>query len=108
MRPVCPRCGLRTDRGEADAFIGGYTINFVAAELLAALTLVVVLLATWPDVPWRGLMWGGAALMIVLPMLFFPFSRTLWLAIDLTFRPAHEDDFTVRGQRGSTPASDEG
>lgn len=102
MRPVCPRCGLKTDRGEADAFIGGYTVNFVTAEVTAAALMLVTLLATWPDVPWRALMLGGVALMVLLPILFFPFSRTVWLAIDLSFRPPREEDFTVRPGPAST------
>lgn len=98
IREVCPGCGLRTDRGEPDAFIGGYTVNFVTAEVVAAVVLTAVVFATWPSVPWRVVMWGGAALMAALPVVFYPFSRTLWLAIDLTFRPPREEDFTVRPQ----------
>lgn len=108
MKPVCPRCGLRTDRGEADYFIGGYTVNFVTAELTAAVGMLIVVVATWPTVPWRGLMWGGVALMVALPIAFYPYSRTLWLAIDLTFRPPHEGDFTARPGPASTPARREG
>lgn len=108
MQPVCPRCGLRTDRGEADYFIGGYTVNFVTAEVAAALAMLAVLLTTWPAVPWRLLLWGGVALMILLPIGFFPFSRTLWLGIDVTFRPPQESDFTARPAPGSTPDWREG
>lgn len=108
MHPVCPRCGLRTDRGEADHFIGAYTVNFVTAEVAAALAMLGVLLATWPDVPWRLLLWGGVTLMILLPIAFYPFSRTLWLAVDVTFRPPHEGDFTVRPRPDSTPDPREG
>lgn len=32
------------------------------------------------------------ALMVTLPFLFFPFSRTLWLAVDLCFRPEEPGD----------------
>ena len=106
IRPACPRCGLKTDRGEADAFIGGYTVNFVTAEVTAAAAMVVALLLTWPEVPWRALTFGGVTLMIVLPVLFHPFSRTLWLALDLTFRAPHEGDFTVRP--ASTPDAEPG
>lgn len=108
MRPVCPRCGLRTDRGEADAFIGGYTVNFVTAEVVAAAAMALLLIVTWPDVPWRALMWGGVLLMACLPIVFYPFSRTLWLAIDLTFRPPHDGDFTVRPDPPSTPGAGAG
>jgi uncharacterized protein (DUF983 family) len=108
MKPVCPGCGLKTDRGEPDYFIGGYTLNFVTAELVAVSVLGLTVLARWPVVPWRGLMWGGALLMVLMPLLFYPFSRTLWLAIDLTFRPAEEKDFTARPEAPSTLPSDAG
>jgi len=108
MKPVCPGCGLKTDRGEPDYFIGGYTINFVMAELVAVSVLVLTALVRWPDVPWRGLMWGGALLMVLMPLLFYPSSRTLWLAIDLTFRAAEENDFTARQEVPSTLPNDAG
>ncbi len=103
IHAVCPRCGLRSDRGESDAFIGGYVVNFVTAELAAALLIGITVALTWPVVPWRALMWGGAALMVALPILFFPHSRSVWLAIDLTFRPPREADFAVRPAPPSTP-----
>ena len=37
--------------------------------------------------------WGGVALMIALPLLFLPFSRTLWIVFDLIFRPSVRGDF---------------
>jgi uncharacterized protein (DUF983 family) len=108
IRPVCRNCGLKTDRGEPDYFIGGYTVNFVTAELVAVGVLALVVFMRWPEVPWRGLMWGGALLMVLMPLLFYPHSRTIWLAIDLTFRPAEEKDFTARSEPPSTPARDAG
>ena len=102
MQPVCRGCGLKTDRGEADAFIGGYTVNFVVAEVCATMVMFAVLVVTWPAVPWRALMFGGVVLMTVLPVLFYPFSRMFWLAIDLTFQPPAEADFTVRPGAAST------
>lgn len=87
LKYECPLCGLTLDRGEPDYWIGGYAVNFVAAELLVVGILVVVGLATWPDVPWALVQWGGVALAILTPILFFPFSRVLWLAWDYCFRP---------------------
>jgi hypothetical protein len=34
----------------------------------------------------------AAVLCVALPFVFFPFSRTLWLAWDLSFRPAEPGD----------------
>ena len=64
--------------------------NIVVAELIFAAIFVVALLATWPTPPWTLLTYGGAALMVFLPVVFYPFSRTLFLAFDLIFRPQHK------------------
>ena len=93
MRSACPSCGLRLDRGESDFFLGGYTINFIVAELLLAGFLVAAVLLSWPDVPWDWLLWIGAPLMVLAPIAFFPFSRTIWLALDLSMRPPRDSDF---------------
>lgn len=92
-RAACPRCGLRMDRGESDFFVGGYTINFIVVELILVAFLSVAVLATWPEVPWSWLLWLGAPLMVLAPIAFFPFSRTIWLAVDLAMRPPRPWDF---------------
>lgn len=91
--PVCPRCGLRLDRGEPDYFLGAIVFNMAFAEGLLAVGLVVVLLWTWPNPPWNGLYYGGIAGLIVAPILFYPYSKLLWLAFDLIFRPIRPEDF---------------
>lgn len=95
QRDLCPTCGLKLDRGERDFFIGAYTINLIAAELLVVFGGLAVALMTWPDVPWRGLTWGLAALMVAAPIALYPVSRQLWLACDLVFRPAEDEDFAT-------------
>ena len=52
----------------------------------AALFLAAVW-ATWPAPPWDALTWGGGALMLAMPFLCYPFSKTVFLAFDLAFRP---------------------
>lgn len=92
-RDSCPTCGLKLDRGERDFFIGAYTLNLIAAELLVVFGGLLVLALTWPDVPWNALMYGLAVLMIAAPVALYPFSRQLWLATDLIFRPVEPGDF---------------
>jgi hypothetical protein len=67
--------------------------NIVAAELVFALIFFGVLIATWPAPPWSLLLYGGAALMVIAPFLFYPFAKTLFLAFDLIFRPPSPEDF---------------
>ena len=49
--------------------------------------VVAVLLATWPHAPWDLLLYGGVALAVVSPFVFYPFSKLAWLAVDLYIQP---------------------
>jgi len=99
LQPVCPRCGLRLDRGEQDYFLGAIVFNMAFAEGLFALGLIGVLLWTYPSPPWDALYYGGIAGMILAPIFFYPFSKLCWLAFDLAFRPARPKDFEPRPAR---------
>jgi uncharacterized protein (DUF983 family) len=92
-RPACPRCQLKLDRGENDFFLGGYTLNFIAVELALGFFLAGAVALTWPDVPWRAVVWIGAPLVIATPLLFYPITRLVWLAVDLSMRPPTRRDF---------------
>lgn len=86
LKRECPTCGLALDRGEHDHWLGAYAINLIVAELAAAGLIVAFMLGTWPDVPWDTVTWGGVGLVIAFPILFYPYARTVWLALDLAFR----------------------
>ena len=88
IRPECPACGLRTDRGEEGYVVGAYMFNIMAAELCWAGLFVVALALTWPSPPWDLLLYASGVLMLLLPLLFYPFSKAVFLAFDLVFRPA--------------------
>jgi uncharacterized protein (DUF983 family) len=87
LRASCPTCGLPLERGEAGYIVGAATFNIIVAELVFLVLFVGVVLATWPSPPWVLLQWGGMALMLGLPVVFYPFSKTTFLAFDLIFRP---------------------
>jgi uncharacterized protein (DUF983 family) len=98
LRSACPSCGLLFDRGERDYFIGAYLINFIGAEVMIALVAGCVVLLTWPEVPWQAIKWGLVALMVPFPILTYPWSKMLWLAIDLSFRPITLNDIAGHGE----------
>jgi len=76
IRTRCPGCGLRLERGEPGYIVGAATFNIIVAELSFMAVFLGVLFATWPSPPWKLLQWGGLALMAVMPVLFYPFSKT--------------------------------
>ncbi len=93
MAKRCPRCDLKLDRGEADYFLGSYAVNLVVAELLIAFGAGVTIFLTLPEVPWTALMRWLFVLAILAPAFFYPFAKTIFLAIDLNFRPVTPNDF---------------
>lgn len=91
MKDRCPRCTLALSRGEQpDFWLGAYAINLVIAEGFAAVVGIILLRVTWPEYMLAQM--TATVLAIVMPILFFPFARDLWLAWDLTFRPVEEGD----------------
>ena len=66
--------------------------NIVMAELVFLMILVGLLVATWPTPPWEWLTYGSAAVMVALPIVFYPFSQTLFLGFDLLVHPPEQSD----------------
>lgn len=93
--PNCPRCGLGLERGEQGYWLGAYFFNLVAVETVFSLWVPGFLLLTWPSPPWGIIQISTAVIMVVFPILFFPFSKTLFLAFDLFVRPPEEGDFAA-------------
>jgi len=86
MAERCPRCGLRFERVEGH-WTGALGINTIVSFGSLLLVMLIIFLTTQPDVP-AGLLLGMALVVaIVVPVAFFPLSKTLWLAIDLQMRP---------------------
>lgn len=84
---------MRFER-EPGFWLGGYVINFGTGEL-GILALFAVLIDAeangtrinaWPFIV------VGVALAVVGPALTFPFSRTVWSAVDLIMRPLSEEE----------------
>ena len=70
--------------------MGGYAINLVGVEIVAVALIVIILLRLDLSLLEQEVIGIGAA--IILPILFFPWSRTLWMALDLTIQgDAHLD-----------------
>jgi uncharacterized protein (DUF983 family) len=93
--PNCPVCGLGFERGEQGYWLGAYFFNLMAVETVFTVWVVGFLLWTWPSPPWELFQITTIVLMLVVPVGFFPYSKTLFLAFDLLVRPPTEEDFVV-------------
>lgn len=92
LRPTCPRCGLRFQRLEGQ-WSGDIGINTIVTFGLLYVTLMVGVLAFWGRANVLALAGIGLAIVVLFPILFVPFAKTLWLAIDLMMRPVEPDEF---------------
>lgn len=84
MLPDCPRCGLHFER-EQGYWTGAIVVNTIVIGGLFALIFVGTLIATAPDIPIVPLLLVVVPLMAIGPLLFYPWSKTIWVAIDLAF-----------------------
>ncbi|MEO6592797.1 MAG: DUF983 domain-containing protein [Gemmatimonadaceae bacterium] len=87
LKERCPRCGLHLHREEDDYFLGAYMVALMFVEALFAFGFLIVLLVTWPDPPWDAIQYVGSVVLVIGVLAAYPFAKTLWLAIDLVFRP---------------------
>lgn len=95
MRERCPGCGLRTER-VVGHFVGAVGINTIFSFATMAITLVAAFILTYPELPIVPLLALGLGVAIFVPILFWPFSQTLWTAIDLAMRPAERSELDPR------------
>jgi uncharacterized protein (DUF983 family) len=92
VRPVCPGCRLKLERDEGH-FVGAIFFNLVASELVWIVGLVAAVIWTWPNPPWTIITVVSIVAMILFPVFFYPFSRTLFYALDLYFQPVQKREF---------------
>jgi hypothetical protein len=58
-------------------------INLGITELIFAVFLIGSVAATWPDPPWALLLIIGVALNAALPIVFYPFAKSIFLGIGM-------------------------
>ena len=93
MADTCPQCGYSFSREEG-YWVGALIVNIAVAEAWFALLFAAVVLATMPDVAWRPLLVVGVVTNTLLPALFYPYSKTLWMAVHLHFVPGARSELS--------------
>ena len=96
MAPRCPTCGLVFARVPGQ-WLGSWFLNITLVQTVVVLILILGVGFTWPDPPMLLVSVCAGVAALVVPFVFFPWSRTLWLAIDLAMRPLDFDDGVAPG-----------
>src|SRR6188508_948257 len=84
MAERCPGCNYKFKREEGSS-LGAYVINFgfTMAALAILMIFYIMQLASNSDVSTRTWLVAAVVLAIGVPALCYPFSWTIWTAIDL-------------------------
>jgi uncharacterized protein (DUF983 family) len=87
----CPRCGFRMERIEGH-WLGALGLNTIVSLAAVLVVLVAGFALTYPDGAVVAAILAIVATAVVVPLAFYPVSKTLWSAIDLAMRPLEPED----------------
>jgi len=82
----CPGCGLRFRRLEGH-WSGDIGINTIVTFSLLWVVLVGGTVAMWGHINVAALAVAAVCVTFIFPILFVPFAKTLWVAVDVIMRP---------------------
>jgi uncharacterized protein (DUF983 family) len=91
MKERCPGCGMKFEREEG-FFAGAVFVNLALAEVALFVFIVIAFAATLPDPPTLAIAAGGVVISILLPILLYPYSKSVWAAIHLGMTPLDPDE----------------
>lgn len=91
MKPNCPTCGMKFER-DAGYGTGAMIVNTAVTIGMFLLVFVGIMVATWPDVPWTAALVITIGVNLVVPVVFYPWSKTIFLGMDLAVRPLSETE----------------
>ena len=98
MRDHCPRCGLRFER-EPGYWVGAVVINTAIIFATFVLVLAGMTFATYPDVPWALVLAVTIGTNVLVPILVYPISRTIWLAMEMSWHPLEPHEIEAARSR---------
>jgi uncharacterized protein (DUF983 family) len=89
--PRCRTCGIQWHR-EHGFELGPIAVNVVFTFFSMSVIMIVAFVTTGPDYNVPALMALVIGAAILLPLVFYPFTYTLWLAFDLaTHQPTERE-----------------
>jgi uncharacterized protein (DUF983 family) len=81
IRQACPRCAWRFEKEEG-GYLGAMVLNYSAAIAAWILVLIVGLVLTVPEVPVAPLVIASVAVLILVPLWFYPRSKMIWATVE--------------------------
>jgi uncharacterized protein (DUF983 family) len=82
----CAACNFRFERTDDRYFAGAMFFGLLLGEALFAVTLLIVMIATWPNPPWNVMSYAPVGMLLVM-LVMIPVSRVVWVSVDVLVRP---------------------
>jgi uncharacterized protein (DUF983 family) len=82
----CRTCGYRYER-QPGFLLGALTVNTILTFGLIGAVLLVGSILSYPDIAVVPILVVALAVAVLVPVIFYPFSYTVWAAVDLAMRP---------------------
>ena len=95
-------CGIEFER-EPGYWVGAIIINTVVTFSTFIGMFLLLVLGTWPDVPWGTVMGVTVVANAAIPVAFYPISKTVWLALELSWHPLEPEEVAAAASRASMP-----
>jgi hypothetical protein len=71
---------------------GAMIVNTAVTIGTFLIVFVAIMVVTWPDVPWSTALIVTMVINTLIPIVFYPWSKTIFLGLDLAVRPlGHEE-----------------
>jgi uncharacterized protein (DUF983 family) len=86
MPPRCSFCGIAFER-EQGYFVGAIYVNYAVTVGIAVMGYLVLWACTTISTAGQLALW--VPFVVIFPLWFFRYSRSLWLAIAYLFDPEH-------------------
>jgi hypothetical protein len=78
----CRTCGIRWRREEGFE-LGAITINTILTFIVLTVAMTIGFVRTSPDIPVAPMVLSLVGIAILMPIVIYPFTFTIWLAGDL-------------------------
>jgi len=83
---ICPNCGVRFEREEG-YWVGAMIMNTIVTFALFGIVFIGLIVATWPDVDWTLVTVASLAVCGLVPVIFYPISKSLWFGLQISWHP---------------------
>ncbi len=91
LRDWCQVCGFRFER-EPGYFVGAMIVNTAVTIATLLTAMVVTVAAGRPEVAWGVVLPVTVAAAGLTPIVFYPWSKTIWMAIEMSYHRLEDSE----------------